>query len=76
MLKSGLTKTLSRRIMKTIKRLSPLLAVITLSLGVTACTTISEDELILVPETSTENIPTLEDGLKVGINKGGEAESE
>ena len=62
--------------MKSIKHLSPLLAVITLSLGVTACSTISEDELILVPETSTENIPTLEDGLKVGMDKSEEAESE
>lgn len=59
--------------MKPLKNFSLLLALVALSIILTACaSTLTEEELILVPETSTESIPSLEDGLKVEQHEDGE----
>ena len=59
--------------MKPLKNFSLLLASVVLSLILTACaSTITEEELVLVPETSTESIPSLEDGLKIEQLEDGE----
>ncbi|MBE9547845.1 MAG: hypothetical protein IMF09_00445 [Proteobacteria bacterium] len=63
--------------MKPLNNLSLLLAFVALSFILTACaSTITEEELILVPETSTESIPSLEDGLKVEPQVDGEVDDE
>lgn len=63
--------------MKSLKNFSLLLALVALSTILTACaSTITEEELILVPETSTETIPSLEDGLKIEPQVDGEVDDE
>ncbi|MCF6225455.1 MAG: hypothetical protein L3J22_04015 [Xanthomonadales bacterium] len=51
--------------MKLSKPLYQLLGLLTITLALGACATTSQDDLVIIPTNSTENIPTLAEGLKL-----------
>lgn len=55
--------------MKPTKNLYHVFALVAATLSLGACaTTTTENELVIIPANSTENIPTLADGLKLEDN--------
>lgn len=51
--------------MKPSKSLYQLLALLAITFALGACATTTEDELVIIPTNSTENVPTLAEGLKL-----------
>ncbi|MCF6262086.1 MAG: hypothetical protein L3J24_00620 [Xanthomonadales bacterium] len=51
--------------MKPSKTLYQLLTLFAITLALGACATTSQDELLIVPTSSTENVPTLAEALKL-----------